>query len=333
MVTAPEAKKRSFLIAGSCLVSVLLIGLAYVNSGPTPFWTQRVDAESAHELLVQYAGKDSDGDGLFDWQEALYGTDPNNPHSVNQEVNDADAVAKGLVAPKFASATAVAIDGSSLPGVSAGPTTLTDQFAKDLFGQYFLTRGEEQPSSEEIAAFVEEGVARLAQDYRAPDTFNLGQVKVAGSGTEALLAYQAAAEKIILAVDEGKSGNELNSFSEAVTKNDAKALAEVKKYADDYAAAGRALMKISVPREAAAAHLRLANSLMHVSTSLSDMSALTTDPLRSMLGMATYTPHALAGIAAMAEMNTVVKQAGAIPPAGALGSEFYARTEKASQQK
>lgn len=316
-------QRRTLFLFSSCLIAVLLIGTAYVSSGPSFLSTKRVGAESTHDLLVSYASKDTDSDGLPDWQEALYGTDPSNPYSVNASVTDGEAVAQGLVAPKFRNATTTPVDASVIPGPDAGPQTLTDQFGKDLFGQYLKARGSGEPSSADVATFVEQGVAQLKKNQAVQNAFNQGQVKVSGTGPEALLVYAAAAEKIITKIDAGKSKDEIEYYSDAVYKNDPAALVAVQKYAKDYAVAGKALMDIAVPKELATSHLRLANSLMQVSESLGDMGALKTDPLRAMLGMASYKDSSAEGRGALSDIWQVFHAENVVPAAGSTGSIFY----------
>lgn len=315
--------RRTLFMVGSSFLAVVLIGTAYTLSGPSPFSTKKVDAESTHDLLVSYASKDTDSDGLPDWQESLYGTDVSNAHSVNASVTDSEAVAQGLVAPRFASATSTTVLASSIPGVDAGPTTLTDQFAKSLFGQYLKARSKGQPSSADIATFVEQGVAELKRTQVIPDAFNQGQVRVVGTGPDALLSYSASAEKVILQIDSGKQKDEISYYSDAVNKGDTKALSMVQKYAVSYGVAGRALMKVEVPKELASSHLKLANALMHAGESLQKMSLLNSDPIAAMLGIATYSDDAQDTFTAMSEMGSVYTSEGVIPPVGSSGRTFY----------
>lgn len=316
-------QRRTLFIISSSVLAVILISTAYISSGPTIFSTKTVGAESTHDLLVSYASKDTDSDGLPDWQESLYGTDLNNAHSVNASVTDSEAVAQGLVQPKFKTATSTTLSASSIPGVAAAPTTLTDQFSRSLFGQYLTARAKGQPSSAEIAAFVDQGVQELKRTQITPDSFNQGQVRVAGTGPDALLSYVANAEKVILQIDSGKQKDEISYYGDAVNKGDLKALAMVKKYADAYPVAGRALMKLEVPKELATSHLKLANSLMHVGESLQEMSLLNTDPIAAMLGLATYSDNAEVTIGALSEMGNVYKSEGAVPSTGTTGSTLY----------
>jgi len=326
-------RRRTIFIFSSCIVAVLLIGTAYASSGPSIFSPKTVSAESTHDILVSYASKDSDNDGLPDWEEVLYGTDPHNPHSISPTLTDGEAVAQGLVTLKFKSATSTVMSSKDIPGVDATPSTITDQFSHKLIGQYLLTRGKTQPAPSDIATFVEQGVTGLKDSHSIPDAFNQGQVKVSGSGPDALLAYQATVEPIILKIDAGKPADEVQSFSDAVNKGDTKALVTVRKYADAYAVAARALMKVSVPSELAVSHLAFANNLMHVSESVSDLGAYDTDPIRTMLGLATYQTSTSAVIKAMKDMNAQITSENAVPATGAIGSQFYTLTKQAATLK
>lgn len=330
---AIERSTRTMFIGGASLLSLILIGAAYSLSGPLPFHINKVGAESTHDLLVSYASKDSDGDGLPDWQESLYGTDPNNAHSVNPSVSDADAVAQGLVQPKFATATTTAIDANIIPGATAGPTTLTDQFAKKLFGQYLKNRGGTQPTPTEIATFVEQGVAELKSSQVRKDAFNQGQVKVSGAGPDALLVYAADGERALSATKIDVSKTALEFFSDAVSKNDPSALRKLRGYGTGYAEIARSLMKTSVPKEMAASHLALANSLMLMSSSILDLAEINNDPLRAMLGLAQYQDDSVVLGQALKDMHTIFASEHVVPGLGTTGSAFYAMSVGVSSTK
>lgn len=330
---AIERSTRTVFISGACVLSLVLVASAYALSGPLPFHINKVGAESTHDLLVSYASKDTDGDGLPDWQESLYGTDPNNAHSVNPSISDADAVAQGLVQPKFATATSTPVDSSIIPGVDAGPTTLTDQFARQLFGQYLQKRGVTQPTPQEIATFVQQSVAELNNSRSKQDAFNQGQVRVSGTGPDALLVYAGNGEQVLNKTKIDVSKTALEFYSDVVNKNDVVALKKLKTYGTGYAEIARGLMNMSVPKEMAASHLALANSLMHMSASIFDMVEINNDPLRAMLGLAQYQDDSVALGRALSDMHSVFTSEHVIPSLGTTGTVFYAMTTTLSENK
>ncbi len=306
----------------SCIACACVVAAVFL-SGPLPFHIGKADAESTHDILVSYAAKDTDSDGLPDWEEALYGTDPTNPHSVSPALTDGDAVAQGLVSPKFSTASSTPVNTAAIPGIVAASSTVTDQFARTLFSQYLLTRGASAPTQSDITAFVEQGVKQLEASHAYPTAFNAGQVRVVGEGADAMTAYAAAAEaayaKYTVATDKG----ELDYYSDAVTKSDAASLTKVSAIANAYRSTARALILVPAPKEAAAVHLALANAMDQMGAVLTDMATVNNDPLRAMLGIDRYDAAHTALVGALAQMHQVFVQDGVTLEEGSAGYYFY----------
>ena len=279
---------RTLGIATSSVIAVGLVGTAYILSGPFPFST--ANATSTHELLVEYAAKDTDGDGLPDWEESLYGTDINNAHSVNPEVTDSEAVAKGLVKPRFQTAdvSASTTPSENIPAIQAGPETVTDRFARTFFIEYLSKHPGTQPTPNEVASFVETNISRLRAGESTPDAFNAGQVRVVGTGSEALTLYAVTVEQTLSKKRPTANKSEVDYFADAVQRNDPGALAYVKQIAQVYVSIAKEYIAIPVPRELAAPHLAVANAFAHLGEDLTDMGYVDKDPLRAYLGLASY---------------------------------------------
>lgn len=281
---------RTLRLAAASTLALLMIAGTYVSTGPNPFFgAGRIAiAQTSEELLREYATKDTDADGLPDWQEALYGTDPNNPESFQAGIPDGEAVAQGLIEPKVAVRPEdEPTDPDSIPGTTAAPSSITDRFAQALLTQYLTNRGETPPTQEEIVGFVKGAVANLSAQSLSPAVYDAGDVTVAGSGAAAVRAYAAAAEAAFAANTVPSDKNELSYFADAL-KGDEKALAQLGRIGDAYAAMATALMGVAVPSEARQAHLTIANGLMRMSDVTQDMATLKTDPLRALMGIALY---------------------------------------------
>jgi hypothetical protein len=315
---------RTIGIIVSSAIAVVLVVIAVLISGPIPFFTKTVSAESTHELLVQYASKDSDADDLPDWEESLYGTDPNNPHSVNANVTDGVAVAQGLVTPKFASATSTPADLKDAPGVDTGPQTVTDQFAREFFAQYLSQHNGTRPTAEDIAQFVEDGVNALTESKARPDAYNMGQIRVSGTGPDALLAYAAAVEKIWTAHTPANWQNEVEYLDAGVNKGDTTAFKKMSANASIYTAIGREMMTLPVPKEVATGHLSLANAFARKGLSVADMVTYPTDPLRAMIGIAQYKKDEEVFTQSLTTLLGVFNAEQVIIERGTPGSHFYA---------
>ncbi len=268
---------------------ILVIG-AYIASGrQVPILS--VNAESSEELLKEYAVKDTDSDGLADWEEALYGTDPRDAHSVRATLTDKEAVTQGIATPRYAGqsfAAATSTVAVEVPGVPAAPDSLTEQFSRLFFSNYMTTRGDAPPSPEAAQSFVTSAVAELTATHGQTIAYAAGEVRVSGSGAAALRTYAVAVENAFFANDPKQTASELAYFQDAVQKGDTSGLSKLAIISNAYAGLGRDLMTISVPTEAATAHLSFANAVARLSTSVADMGAFEKDPLRAMLGLGQY---------------------------------------------
>lgn len=277
------------LVSASALALLMIVG-TYVSTGPNPFFgAGRIAiAQTSEELLREYATKDTDTDGLPDWQEALYGTDPANPESFQAGIPDGEAVAQGLISPKVSvRAEEEPTDPDSIPGVVAAPSSLTDRFSQALLQQYLTNRGDTPPSQEEIVGFVKGAVDNLSAQSLSPAVFTQSDVKVAGSGATAVRAYTAAVEAAYAANTVASDKNELSYFADALKGNDA-ALTQLSRISGAYEDMANAQMALTVPSDVRQAHLTIANGLMRMSEVTGDMATLKTDPLRALMGIALY---------------------------------------------
>lgn len=323
-------------VFGALIISSALIGSAWYLSipGHSFFKANTANAASTQQLLQEYAQKDTDNDGLPDWEEELYGTDPNNPHSVSPNVTDGEAVAQGLVKPKFSAASSqnTGVDATSLPGTLPSDNSITAQFSQTLLTQYLNQSNGTQPSATQIDSYVAQAVQQLAAQHENTAIYTSAQENVSGSGADALRTYAAKAEKAFADNTISTQENEIDYFSDAVEKGDMNALTEVGAIGSAYKAIAAAFIQVPVPTEASAAHLELANSMAKLNEDLQDMAAMKTDPLRAYLGLAQYQNDAPQLQKGFADLNAAFATDGVSISSGP-GANLYQETVTASQQK
>lgn len=330
VLTHMNSRFRSLHLALASSVAVSLVVVAYLFSGPFSFRPSTVDAATAEALLKSYAAKDSDADGLPDWQEALYGTDPINPESVKAGILDGEAVAQGLVSPRFSNETAVVADNSVIPGVTAGPATLTDQFSKELFSQYLSARGEKARSATEINEFVSKRLDSLLAT-RYPITYSIKDIKRGGaSGPAALRSYAASAEQAIARQTITATKTELDYFELVVKKDDAAAAKKIGEIGAMYSATAKSLLAVSVPPEAESAHVALVNGYARMGATVTDMASIQNDPVRGLVGISKYTELATQYAQSLASLHSVFTTVGVSLEKGSAGSNLYDLSARAA---
>ena len=323
--------RKTGIIGALVIAGILIAGSIFISSnGLAIFTTNTANAASTQALLQAYATKDSDGDGLPDWEEALYGLDPHNAHSFSPNMTDGQAVAEGLVKPKFITETAsntasISDDTSTLDGPTAAPGSLTEQFSQSLLSQYMAQSSANGApiSDDDIATFAQTAMQNFAQANAHHDAYALGQVQVGGTGPAAMTAYAAEAESVIAANNSHESESEADYFADAIEQNDPTALAKVATIGKDYSNLAPALMKIQVPSEAEYAHLEIANAAARLGDDITDLSMMNSDPLRAYLGLAQYQIDTGSFAKAFADMGNVYSSEQVSVPNGTPGYYFY----------
>lgn len=327
--------KRTVSIVGAVVVSAGMVAGAFFLSGPLPFFTviQKADAASTAELLKAFAAKDTDSDGLSDWEESLYGTDPKNPQSVQSGLNDGEAVAQGLVKPKFVSEASLENEQEdpNIPGGSPKKGSLTEQFGQILFKNYLLGRGTQEPTQEQLLKFVDDAVTELTQNNKPEVAYSISDVKTSSSGAEAVRTYIVDIETALLKHVTKAGSPELEYVTQSVMENDPSSLPKVTKIANDYFAQADDLMTISVPPEARVAHLAMANSLHQLAEATRSMGMIEEDPLRGILGLSFYQSAAVDALKSISGLTPLMTKYGVVFVEGEPGYAVQLRADIVSE--
>ncbi|HVW71799.1 MAG TPA: thrombospondin type 3 repeat-containing protein [Candidatus Paceibacterota bacterium] len=331
---APDTRWRT--IGLSLVVAVVLVVGAFYFSGHTISLSTTASAESTQELLKAYAAKDTDSDGLPDWEETLYGTDPNNAHSVRASLTDSQAVAQGLVTPQYATAPTSQVSGTpktyAVPGPTAAPGSITDQFSQLFFSTYMNQRGATPPTADEMQSFVQEAITQLEASRVHPDAYSTSDTNVKGQGADMLKAYATAMDTAFADNTVQLPYDELTYFSDAVEKNDATALSHVLAIGTAYTKTAQEAAKVPVPEEAAAAHLAVVNAMAQLGSTIGDLASVNQDPIRAMLGLQEYPQDIDQFVSALQAMNAVFTADGVTLTDSDPGHSFFNLTGVAQAQ-
>ncbi len=325
---------RHWRIPFATLFSVALIIGAYMlaKSVESPALAQ-ASAETA--LLQAIAAKDSDADGLSDWEEALYGTDPHQTDTNHLGMTDGEAVKKGLVVPKVmanlaaASSASNASDGVNYAAAGlTAPTegTLTDAFAKNFFALYLTAKeanGGVNLTGAQTSALAEQAMEQLSQAIVPAASFKkAADMTVSGTGPDALRAFAIAAEAVLRKNATDATKSEIEYFQDAVQSDDASARAHLRSLADAYRASAIGIAVLPVPKELAAVDLAIVNAIMRLSEIDRDFSRVDTDPLAAMLALQQFRKTELAAEQAFTTLAAIYRVNGVSLPRGAPGASF-----------
>ncbi|MEK7144245.1 MAG: hypothetical protein AAB794_00065 [Patescibacteria group bacterium] len=324
---------RHWRILAATLFSVVLIAGVYVLARgiESPSLAQ-ASAETA--LLRAIATRDSTGDGLPDWQKVLYGIPLTSTTTdyFNLGMTDGEAVAKGLIVPK--AIADISIDTSSGKAVSdpsfppAGEGSLTEAFAKSFFMLYVNAKqasGGTELSASQVNDLATQSLDSLSELVSlAPDYKSMSDLTVSGSGSDALRAFAASIDAVILKnkkmSDATKS--DILYLQDVLERNDVTALPHIASIAKMYRDSAAGLAILPVPSELAPDYLALVNAMMRASGIASDFARVNTDALAAMLALNQYASVNHAVNQAFGNMGALYAAAGVTLSAGEPGALF-----------
>ncbi len=289
------------------LGAVVLVSGSYwlSHSVGTP---PKAQASEESAVLQAIATKDSNGDGLPDWEKTLYGI-PLNATTTDYfhlGMTDGQAVAKGLIVPKAvadlpaatstAVATSAALD-SSLPAAPA-QGTLTAAFSKTFFTLYLAAKqqnGGANLTQAQVQSIAQTAMTQFASSISAaPDFKTLQDLPTAPNTAAALRTYATAAGTVFAENTANASTSEVAYLRQAVQDpaNDTVPLAHIASIAKLYRQTAVGLATLPVPSSIAPYDLSVINALARLSGILSDFTKVDTDPMAAMLAIQQY-PNAV----------------------------------------
>lgn len=317
------------LVSASLSVVFIVGAFLLARSVESPNSAQ-ASTESA--LLQAIAMKDSDGDGLTDWEEALYGTSPNITDTFNLGMTDGEAVTKGLIVPK-----AIADISLATPSLSSMPTdgslpqapaegTLTAAFAKSFFTLYLSAKqanGGADLSENDMSNIANEALNSLSSAITAATDFkSIKDINVSGSDSEDFKLYAIQAEAVLMKNTSNATTSAINYLKSAVENNDVTVLPHIVSIAKAYRDSAAGLVALSVPAELVADHLLLVNSIMRISQITADFARVNEDALASILALQQYPQTVFKMGNAFININKIYRIVGISLPAGTPGASF-----------
>ena len=307
----------------------LIVGVYMLARGVETPPIAQASTESA--LLKAIASKDSDGDGLSDWEEALYGTDPHMIDTSHLGMTDGEAVAHGLIVPlaiadvPTASTTATTFDKEGLPPAPA-EDTLTAAFTKTFFALFLAAKqanGGGDLSESQMQDVSDRALQALSQIVTVPPDFKTEKdIKVSGTGPDALKDFAVRAEAVLLRRASNATKGEILYLQDVVQNNDATAIPYISSIASAYKASAVGLAVLTVPQELVGSDLALINAMMHTSEITADFARVNDDPLATVLALKQY-PQAVLNLGnAFIEIGKIYKSEGITLPNGTPGAAF-----------
>lgn len=324
--------RHGSIVSASILAALLIVGAYFFASGSLA--PRQVGAEGTAALMQAIATRDSNGDGLPDWEKVLYGIpiDATTTDYFHLGMTDGEAVARGLIVPKAVvnipkqqTSSSTYADYGLPPPPAEG--TLTGAFAKNIFLIYL--NAEKANGGAPLSQAQQRLVAKqaLSQLLRAiPPVTNFKSQKdltVSTSSLDAFKTFANAAGMIFLKNKSTATTTAVEYLKESLaTRDNTAMLAHMASLSKMYQDAAAGLAVLPVPKKLAAADLSLINSLANLGSITNDFTKVNTDPIATLVALERYPQTVQSFANALTSINILYAIAGVSLPTGSSGADF-----------
>lgn len=277
------------------IVGALLVGIALVVGA---FYVRESAEEASQEATIavadtprQYvATRDSDGDGMRDWEEELYGTDPKK-------------------ADKFSAARITAT--SSPLALDELPNTMTKAFAISFFSDYLerAAAGEEMDETSK-EAFLEEAATYAARES-ADRLFTTLDLTIGRSNDAETIRVYGNTVADALTKYTVSTENEIVILERALQTDNAAELQPLEEIVASYNKSLSDVLTTEVPPALSEEHLELVNNLLALHNNITAMQHAFDDALPAMVRFQRHPDDIVRLQATLEAMATVLKFHGA----------------------
>ena len=282
---------KKFIIA-TLAVLFLIAGIFWVvKNGKPKEKTIFQKKDSLISAFLQQNRKDSDNDGLMDWEEVLWKTDLNNPDTDKDGTLDGEEVKLGrnpaMAGPDdFYSPE----NFSSETSTSSEPLSETEKFSRDFISQYLAAK---QIAGGNLDETTKQGLLNSLEKNIdtsiPPPVFKISDIKISTDNSkQAIKNYANQLSAILMKYVNPPPSAEIYIFKEMADKKDQSWVEELKKNVLTYEGLKKDCLDLAVPSELKIQHLNLVNSFALLKGITEKFQNYFTDPLGSFVALQQY---------------------------------------------
>lgn len=289
---------------------------------------------------------DSDNDGLKDWEELLWKTDPENPDSDNDGTTD-NAEINANRDPKKAGPddeikTVPTADSTGTPGDLHTESNLTAGLAEDFINSYFIRKIanasegnapidtdslENQIFTNMVSTIVKEDAIDRTPHYYEKDFKSMSETSSANTRAYINTLGTLFRNAVFPEKNEMEIISEITSNQDQTEENqNLESLKELLVHAKAYQKLAEDMKTIPVARNVMEVHIRMANNFWRMGAYLEVLSELQTDPVKGIMALVGYSQESAQSLELLKAITSEIKNQNFTFSAKEGGSEFNIHT-------
>lgn len=273
------SKIFTIYMGGALGLFIIIFSISYFTDSNSSIFKKKSNLQVENPTVLALIERDTDGDSIKDWEEALWGTDKNNKNTFGMaDSTYIENKKKELNIEETAAADKV--------------LTETERFSREFFTAYAAMKASGQVEDNMINNFS----SALGQKMINPELINRyfqDEIKINNADTPSTRTkYYDSLKTLFAKYSEAGIGDELDIVSSGLITSEntgaANDYAELLLIAEAYQDFGASVMSVSVPKSLVDYHLRIANSANNTGISVSNMTKIVGDPVTGLGGLSQY---------------------------------------------
>ncbi|NVN96666.1 hypothetical protein HXX01_00190 [Candidatus Nomurabacteria bacterium] len=237
------------------------------------YFKNRPSAKAGDVVLVKdVVGKDSNNNGIADWEEYLWGLDPLKNGASNKEY---------IMAKKKTLS-----ENNPLSAPITGNAAESEALSQEFFA-VVVSLMQSGGLTEDSIAKISDTIGQKIVPEQLPDIYTRDML-VIDNKEDGDIEYFQALDKLNKKYADKDMGGELTIIAQGLANNNPQALRIAASIAESYRSFGQELVKLPVPEKIALGHLSLANDYEKIAKSLEGFSEILDNPLVGMKALLNY---------------------------------------------
>lgn len=303
------SKKFTYIILGVIVLGLIVFTISSLFFGKNSYIAQKTEAKLQNQKITinNLLQKDTDGDGVVDWEEALWGTDPNKEKTFN-DTSDLNYI-------KNKRSDLNLSENSNLTS-SNDVITETDKFAQQFFASLMAMKQSgqiDQNAINNVSASLGQNIVdpNLINKYTEKD-INLTQ----DDNINEQNTYYENAKKLFETYKNEGLGSELEIVSNIIesekTENEQDSVNKLIKIADAYQSFAQKMIELEVPKSLTTYHIQIINNSNNTGISVKNMINIIDDPIIGLSGLSQYQKYSDELIASVGDLEKILLKNGII---------------------
>lgn len=219
--------------------------------------------------------QDSNGNGIADWEETLWGLDPT--VKMTKGILNEEIIKQKKAALQ---AKTGAVDGTQLSD--------TDYYTDQLMTTIFALKESDNLTPDSISKIADAFGTQIVTPKEQAKIYSNIDLKTVPSSSKNVDAYSQNIADILVKYQNDPLGNEMSNISVALANGDERPLLALPFVAQSYHNFALDLLSIPVPEDAANIHLSFINSIENLSGSVIAMETILDNPIAGIAALAKY---------------------------------------------